>query len=137
MQQWLTRVDVNVSDNTRIFAHYGLQSETQNFPVGLWWRNDKQVPYPTAVTAPNRSHSMTTSLTHVFGPSLTTESTFAATYIDFPNQFEDRARSPLGAQVPTPASTTASTKSPVTGWGTGRRCSTREASIRCCSPRSG
>ncbi len=59
MQQWLTRVDVNVSDNTRIFARYNLQTETQNFPVGLWWRNANQVPYPTAVTAPNRSHSAT------------------------------------------------------------------------------
>ena len=77
MQQWLTRVDVNVSDNTRIFARYNLQTETQNFPVGLWWRNANQVPYPTAVTAPNRSHSSTVSLTHVFGPSLTSESTFA------------------------------------------------------------
>ena len=47
MQQWLSRVDVNVSDNTRIFARYNLQSETQNFPVGLWWRNANQVPYPT------------------------------------------------------------------------------------------
>jgi hypothetical protein len=92
MQQWLTRVDVNVSDNTRIFARYNLQSETQNFPVGLWWRNANQVPYPTAVTAPNRSHSATTSLTHVFGPSLTTESTFAATYINFPNKLADPSR---------------------------------------------
>jgi hypothetical protein len=92
MQQWLTRVDMNVSDNTRIFARYNLQAETQNFPVGLWWRNANQVPYPTAVTAPNRSHSTTVSLTHIFGPSLTSESTFAATYIDFPNQFADPSK---------------------------------------------
>jgi hypothetical protein len=92
MQQWLSRVDVNVSDNTRIFARYNLQSETQNFPVGLWWRNANQVPYPTAVTAPNRSHSSTVSLTHVFGPTLTTESTFGATFINFPNKLEDPSR---------------------------------------------
>ena len=59
MQQWLSRVDVNVSDNTRMFVRYNLQPETQNFPVGLWWRNANQVPYPTAITAPNRSHSVT------------------------------------------------------------------------------
>ena len=59
MHQWLTRVDVNVSDNTRMFARYNLQTEEQNFPVGLWWRNGNQVPYPTEVTAPNRSHSST------------------------------------------------------------------------------
>jgi len=103
MQQWLTRVDVNVSDRTRIFARYNLQTETQNFPVGLWWRNPNQVPYPTAVTAPNRSHSTTVSLTHIFGPTLTTESTFATTFIDFPNQFADPSkvsRSGLGYTNP-------------------------------------
>lgn len=103
MHQWLSRVDVNVSDNTRVFARYNLQAETQNFPVGLWWRNPNQVPYPTEVTAPNRSHSSTVSLTHIFGPTLTSESTFAATYIDFPNQFRDPSRvsrAALGYNVP-------------------------------------
>jgi hypothetical protein len=92
MHQWLTRVDVNVSPSTRLFARYNLQAEEQNFPVGLWWRNTAQVPYPSEVTAPNRSHSTTVSLTHIFGSSLTTESTFGATYIDFPNKFRDPSR---------------------------------------------
>lgn len=92
MHQWLTRVDINVSNNTRVFARYNLQAEEQNFPVGLWWRNSAQVPYPTEVTAPNRSHSGTLSLTRIFGTSLTTESTFASTYINFPNQFRDPSR---------------------------------------------
>ena len=67
MHQWLTRFDINVSNNTRLFARYNLQAEEQNFPVGLWWRNAAQVPYPTEVTAPNRSHSATLSLTKIFG----------------------------------------------------------------------
>jgi hypothetical protein len=92
MHQWLSRVDLNVSSNTRLFARYNLQAEEQNFPVGLWWRNAAQVPYPTEVTAPNRSHSGTLSLTRIFGSSLTTESTFATTYINFPNQFRDPTR---------------------------------------------
>ena len=122
MHQWLTRVDVNVSDNTRIFARYNLQTETQNFPVGLWWRNANQVPYPTAVTAPNRSHSTTVSLTHVFGPSLTSESTFAATFIDFPNQFEDPSRvsrSALGYTNPGIYDSGLDQIPSLTGWGNG------------------
>jgi hypothetical protein len=122
MQQWLSRVDVNVSDNTRIFARYNLQSETQNFPVGLWWRNANQVPYPTAVTAPNRSHSTTASLTHVFGPSLTSESTFAATYINFPNQLEDPSRvsrSALGYTNPGIYDSGLDQIPSMTGWGNG------------------
>jgi carboxypeptidase family protein len=122
MQQWLTRVDVNVSDNTRIFARYNLQAETQNFPVGLWWRNANQVPYPTAVTAPNRSHSTTVSLTHIFGPTLTSESTFGATYIDFPNQFEDPSkvsRSALGYTNPGIYKAGLDQIPSLTGWGNG------------------
>jgi Carboxypeptidase regulatory-like domain len=98
--QFLTRIDFNISDNTKMFLRYNLQRETQPFVIGLWWRNgDRQVPYPTGVTAPNKSDSATVSLTHVFDPTLTSETIFGMTYIDFPNQFEDRtkiSRSALG-----------------------------------------
>ena len=123
MHQWLTRVDVNVTENTRVFARYNLQAEEQNFPVGLWWRNEAQVPYPTEVTAPNRSHSSTVSLTHIFGPTLTSESTFAATYIDFPNQFRDPSkvsRAALGYNVPGIYRNNGLDQIPsVTSWGNG------------------
>ena len=36
-QQWDSRVDYNISDNTKLFVRYNLQRETQLFPVGLWW----------------------------------------------------------------------------------------------------
>ena len=38
--QWMTRVDYSISDNTKLFVRYNLQRETQQFPVGLWWRQD-------------------------------------------------------------------------------------------------
>jgi hypothetical protein len=37
-QQFVTRVDYNISDNTKLFVRYNYQRETQLFPVGLWWR---------------------------------------------------------------------------------------------------
>ncbi len=55
--QWLTRVDYNISDNTKLFVRYNLQRETQQFPVGLWWRQTDQVPYPTPVEGKNQSDS--------------------------------------------------------------------------------
>jgi Carboxypeptidase regulatory-like domain len=122
MHQWLTRFDVNISNNTRLFARYNLQAEEQNFPVGLWWRNPVQVPYPTEVTAPNRSHSTTVSLTKVFGNSITSESTFAATYIDFPNQFRDPSRvsrSALGYTNPGIYHSSLDQIPSMTGWGNG------------------
>lgn len=89
--QLLSRVDANISENTKLFVRYNLQRETQPFVIGLWWRNgQRQVPYPSSISAPNQSDSATTSLTHIFGPSLTNETIFAITYINFPNQFDDR-----------------------------------------------
>jgi hypothetical protein len=42
--QWTSRVDYNISDNTKVFVRYNVQRETQQFPVGLWWR---QTDLPT------------------------------------------------------------------------------------------
>jgi hypothetical protein len=101
--QALGRVDYSVSDNTKLFFRYNFQAEVQPFPVGLWWRNANQVPYPTSVVADNRSHSATTSLTKVFGATLTSETTFGLTYINFPNGLEDPtkvSRSALGLRQP-------------------------------------
>lgn len=91
--QFLTRLDFNMSDNTKMFVRYNLQRETQPFVYGLWWRyaGEKTTPYPTRVVAPNRSDSVTASLTHVFDPTLTSETILAFTYIDFPNTLENPA----------------------------------------------
>src|SRR6266496_1678368 len=90
--QWMSRVDYSISDNTKLFVRYNLQRETQLFPVGLWWRNGGQVPYPTPVAGKNRSDSVSASLTHVFNPSMTNEFVFGYTFIGFPNVFEDPAK---------------------------------------------
>jgi hypothetical protein len=89
MKQTLTRVDYNISEKTKFFARYNVQTELQQFPVGLWWRNPSQVPYPTPVEAPNRSDSVSASLTQIFTPTLTNEVVFGYSFIDFPNQFKD------------------------------------------------
>ncbi|HTS64872.1 MAG TPA: carboxypeptidase-like regulatory domain-containing protein [Candidatus Acidoferrales bacterium] len=90
--QWMARVDYSISDNTKLFVRYNLQRETQLFPVGLWWRNGGQVPYPTPVEGKNRSDSVSASLTHVFSPSMTNEVVFGYTFIGFPNVFEDPSK---------------------------------------------
>ena len=87
--QWQARVDYNISDSTKLFVRYNLQRETQQFPVGLWWRQSDQVPYPTPILGKNRSDSVSASLTHVFSPTMTNEFVFAYTYIGFPNVFSD------------------------------------------------
>jgi hypothetical protein len=101
--QWMSRVDYSISDNTKLFVRYNMQRERQLFPIGLWWRNGNQVPYPTNIVGKNKSDSVTTSLTHVFSPTMTNEFIFAYTYISFPNVFEDPSkvdRTALGATFP-------------------------------------
>lgn len=86
-RQWVMRTDWNISDNTKVFVRYNYQRELQQFPVGLWWRNGDQVPYPTAILGKNRSDSITGTLTHVFSQSMTNETVIAYTYVGFPNVF--------------------------------------------------
>jgi hypothetical protein len=90
--QWMSRVDYAISDSTKLFVRYNLQRETQQFPVGLWWRQTDQVPYPTAVLGKNKSDSVSSSLTHVFSPTMTNEFVFSYTFIGFPNVFSDPAK---------------------------------------------
>ena len=90
--QWMSRVDYSISDNTKLFVRYNYQRETQQFPVGLWWRQTDQVPYPTPILGKNKSDSVTASLTHVFSPSMTNEFVFGYTYIGFPNVFSDPSK---------------------------------------------
>jgi hypothetical protein len=90
--QSTSRVDYNISDNTKLFVRYNVQRETQQFPVGLWWRQSDQVPYPSAVEGKNRSDSLSGSLTHVFSPTMTNEVIFAYTFVGFPNVFADPSK---------------------------------------------
>ena len=55
-------------------------------------RRPANVPALTPITGKNRSDSVTTSLTHVFNPTLTSETILAVTYIDFPNQYDDPSK---------------------------------------------
>src|ERR1019366_10715588 len=88
----MSRVDYNISDNTKLYVRYNMQRETQQFPVGLWWRNGNQVPYPTPILGKNSSDSWTASLTHVFSPTMTNEFVFGYTKIAFPNVFQDPSK---------------------------------------------
>lgn len=100
--QWVSRVDYNISDSTKLFVRYNYQRETQLFPVGLWWRNGSQVPYPTSVEGKNRSDSVSASLTHVFSPTMTNETVFGYTFVGFPNVFSNPSkvdRASVGYQV--------------------------------------
>lgn len=91
-KQWVIRSDYSVSDSTKVFVRYNYQREVQQFPVGLWWRNTDQVPYPTPIQGRNRSDSLSGTLTHVFSQSMTNETVVAYTFVGFPNVFADPSK---------------------------------------------
>jgi hypothetical protein len=91
-KQWVIRSDWSVSDSTKVFVRYNYQREVQQFPVGLWWRNTDQVPYPTPIQGRNRSDSLSGTLTHVFSQSMTNETVVAYTFVGFPNVFADPSK---------------------------------------------
>ena len=102
--QGLARVDFNISDNTKLFVRYNVQRETQPFVIGLWWRNgERQLPYPSTISGKNRSDSVTASLTHVFNPTLTNETIFAAHLHQLPERDRRTERGlALGPRLPLP-----------------------------------
>ncbi len=119
-RQFFTRIDYNISDNTKLFVRYNFQNERQLFPVGLWWRNGNQVPYPTEIVGKNRSDSISAGLTKVFSPTLTNEFVFGYTFIAFPNVFNDPAkvdRTKLGLDFPGLFKNGVNQIPSITGWG--------------------
>ncbi len=119
-RQFNTKVDFNISDNTKLFVRYNFQNERQLFPVGLWWRNPQQVPYPTPIVGKNRSDSLTVGLTHVFNPTMTNEFIFGFTSIKFPNVFDNPDlvdRTKLGVNFPGLFKNKVAQIPSITGWG--------------------
>ena len=88
-RQFTVRGDYSISDATKVFVRYNYQREVQQFPVGLWWRQTDQVPYPTAVEGKNKSDAYSGSITHVFNQTMTNETIIAYTFVGFPNVFAD------------------------------------------------
>ncbi|MFB3922871.1 MAG: carboxypeptidase regulatory-like domain-containing protein [Terriglobia bacterium] len=89
--QNMIRVDWNISDNTKVYATWSRQRETQNQPLGLWasTASDWVVPSPTNIIGANGSDFTSLSLVHVFSPTMTSETRFGYTKINFPNAPED------------------------------------------------
>jgi hypothetical protein len=89
--QNLIRVDWNISDNTKVYVTWSRQRETQNQPLGLWagTGSDWVVPSPTNIIGANGSDFVSASLVHVFSPTMTSETRFGYTKINFPNAPED------------------------------------------------
>jgi len=83
--QNVTRGDWNISDNTKVYVTWSRQRETANMPMGLWINSgDNVVPAPSNAIGVNGSDAFTTSFVQVFSPTMTSETRFGYTKINFP-----------------------------------------------------
>src|SRR5215469_1447606 len=84
------RGDVNITQNTKVYVSWSRQREQSNMPTGLWvGASDWSVPTPTTIIGANGSDFVNATLFHMFAPTLTEETRFGYTWINFPNSPQD------------------------------------------------
>jgi len=99
------RADYNVTENTRIYVSYNRQAEKDINTIGVWWWPGGSLPYPSTFPAQQLSYLWSASVTHVFSPSLTNETTFNYTSFINPLTFQnpsavDPAKVGMNIQLP-------------------------------------
>jgi len=83
--QNLIKVDYVLSDNTKAYVSWSRQRESATMPFGLWnGAGDWIVPSPSPVIGQNGSDLVVASLIHVFSPTMTSETHFGYTKVNFP-----------------------------------------------------
>ncbi|HEV2417732.1 MAG TPA: carboxypeptidase-like regulatory domain-containing protein [Terriglobia bacterium] len=91
------RGDYAATANTRLYVSYDRQHEIDDYiQANPWWQPAGTIPYPSPMTAVQISQLWSASVTHVFGPTLTNETTF--NYTSFINPLR-----PTNASVASPS----------------------------------
>jgi hypothetical protein len=91
--QNVVRGDVNISDNTKVYVTWSRQRETANMPMGLWIATgDWTVPAPSNAIGANGSDAYGVTFLHVFSPTMTSETRFGYTKVNFPTDLADLAK---------------------------------------------
>jgi hypothetical protein len=91
--QNVARGDWDISDNTKIYVTWSRQRETANMPMGLWINTgDWTVPAPSNAIGANGSDAIGVSFLHVFSPTMTSETRFGYTRVNFPTSLTDLAK---------------------------------------------
>ncbi|HEY4011543.1 MAG TPA: carboxypeptidase regulatory-like domain-containing protein, partial [Acidobacteriaceae bacterium] len=77
-------LDYSISDNDKIHAAYGRQTQITDQPVSLGYIPANSVLYPGGVTTGDISNIGSITYTHIFGSSLTNEANAAISFISDP-----------------------------------------------------
>ncbi len=76
-QQFTSRFDYSISDNTKLYVRFAREYEEQGFPRGLWW-DSSNYELPGKLTSKNLGRSLVVNLTNVINSSMTNEILFSA-----------------------------------------------------------
>jgi hypothetical protein len=86
--QFITRIDYNISDDTRMYVRVGREYEEQAFPRGLWW-NSSDYELPSHMQGSNLGRSVSVNVVSMISPTMTNEVLFAGSRLNLDNDFKD------------------------------------------------
>lgn len=92
--QNMAKVEWDINETNKITTVYNRERQTADWVLGLWSNSasDNAVPAPTGVIGGDLSDFVSTTFMHVFSPSMTSETKFSFTYLDYPEKPSDATR---------------------------------------------
>ena len=81
---WRTRADYNASENTKLYATYQEQKETDNVPIHLWWQPGNSIPFPGGMSSKDNSQTISGHFVKIISSTLTNDMSGALGYINYP-----------------------------------------------------
>jgi hypothetical protein len=91
-RQALTRIDYNISDNTKLYGKFNQEYQQSPYPFTLWWYNTNDIPYPGNIKGDYNTYVASTSLVKVLDPSTTNETVFGLTRWHMPHKVTDPSK---------------------------------------------
>jgi len=119
--QNVVRGDWNINDNTKLYVVWSRQRESANMPMGLWINSgDWVVPAPSNAIGLNGSDAVSGTFLRVFSPTMTSETRFGYTKVNFPTKLGDPSKQTRAGVGFAPTGIYGTTNTPaVLSWGSG------------------
>jgi len=81
---WRTRADYNYSDNSKFYATYQIQKETDITPVHLWWTPSNSIKFPGGLSSVDNSKTISGHYVKIINPTLTNDLATGIAYVNYP-----------------------------------------------------
>jgi hypothetical protein len=89
--QFVSRVDYNFSDKTKLYVRLAREYEEGTFPRGFWW-NSSAYELPGNLSSQNLGRSVAVNVTSLFNPTMTNEFLFTGSKLKLDNNYADPDR---------------------------------------------